>query len=475
MDVLHEVISLRNSLRPVNCLPPEVLTSCTTFVSDADPRPIVSLTHVCRYWRRSISSNPRSWASISTGWKRLAPLCLERAGAVPLAVDITVSDIRGDEDFLGSLLPQTSRVAHLSLTGYLSIEAVADDLPGLFASPIPNLTSLELRQIAEPAEFFPPRAAPVPPVFQNVPKLRSLRLTRTPLYPALFGIASLKELKLIGYTNPFHFETVIGFLASNPDLEIADLDIAFVEGSVWDAPARTVSLTRLHRLSITCTTPADARGLLLCISLPRGIFLEVSCSQPTFLGFCLPSPPTRIQGVLAPMTIIRYQESPREIHIFGAGGSLSFRCPWPQVVWGPEFHLFPTASIREFHADVGPWAIAPTFLAPLLAQLPALETLVVARAVSLITGIFDSLAGQPPLCPSLKTIAFFNCGLTSQAMKEFEGVVVKRKGSAAAWLYRVVIVCDTAMALPDSTVIQQLRQHVPCVDVRVDDKLPDLS
>ena len=59
-DILNKVVTLRNSLRPVNCLPPEVLASCATFVSDTDPRPIVSLTHVCRYWWRSISSNPRS-------------------------------------------------------------------------------------------------------------------------------------------------------------------------------------------------------------------------------------------------------------------------------------------------------------------------------------------------------------------------------------------------------------------------------
>ena len=29
--------------------------------------------------------------------------------------------------------------------------------------------------------------------------------------------------------------------------------------------------------------------------------------------------------------------------------------------------------------------------------------------------------------------------------------------------------------LPDYALIQQFRKHVPCVDVRVDDKLPDLS
>ena len=98
-DVLHEVITLRNSLRTVNRVPPEVITLCAAFVSPTDPRPIVPLTHVCRYWRNAITSSPRNWASIGSGWRRLAPLCLERAGVVPLTVEINVS-------VLGSILAQ---------------------------------------------------------------------------------------------------------------------------------------------------------------------------------------------------------------------------------------------------------------------------------------------------------------------------------------------------------------------------------
>ena len=188
----------------MNRLPPEVLTSCATFVSDIDPRPIVSLTHVCRYWHSSISSNPRNWASISTGWKRLAPLCLERSGAAPLTFDITVSDARRSQDFLELLLPQISRIDSLRLTGYPFIEAAAVALPGFFDPPMPNLTSLELQQTIEPMESSP-MVEPSPQIFQNVAKLESLRLTRTPLYPAVFRITSLKELKLLGYTSPFHF------------------------------------------------------------------------------------------------------------------------------------------------------------------------------------------------------------------------------------------------------------------------------
>jgi len=457
----------------VNRLPPEVLASCATFVSDTDPRPIVSLTHVCRYWRRSICSNPRNWASIATEWRKLVPLCLERAGAVPLSVNVAVPEVKGDVDFLSALLPHVARVAHLSLTGHPSVEAVADDLPGLFVSPMPNLTSLELRQAEEPPELFPPNESPVPPVFRNVSKLKSLRLTQTPIYPSLFKIASLVELKLIGYTSPFDFGTFVGFLASNKDLEIVVLDIKFIENSVWTVPVRMVPLALLRHLSITSTNPIDAEKLLSSISLHGGINLEILCSHWPSIDSYLPSPPTLVQKVLAPITVVKFQSNPWEFHVFSNNGSsFSFRyCK--TMLWIPRLDLFSTASVREFHVNSTPWTLTPMFLISKLCQLPALETLVITNTTSWATGTFESLAGQPLLCPSLKTIAFFDCTLTPDVMKEFEGAVVKRKGLEAAWLYRVVIVSSTGF-LPRYTAIQQLRQHVPCVDVRVDDKLPDL-
>ena len=405
---------------------------CATFVSDADPRPIVPLTHVCRYWRRSIGSNPRSWASIATGWKRLVPLCLERAGAVPLAIDITVPEVKGDLEFINALSPHVARVAHLSLAGYPTIEAVANDLPNLLTSPMPNLTSLELQQVEEPAELFPSNGAHIPPIFQEVSKLKSLCLTRTPIYPALFNIASLVELKLIGYTRPFLFGTSVGFLASNNDLETVVLDVKFVEGSVWRIPTRMVPLARLRHLTITCTNPTDAKGLLSCISLHIGTRLEVFCSHWVSPDSYLPSPPTPVQKILTPITVIKLQNTPWEFHAFGDNGSFSFRTS-QAILRIPDLLLFPTYSVREFHVNNAPWTFTPVFLVLTLGRLPALETLVITNTTSWATGTFESLAVQPLLCPSLKTIVFFDCTLTPEVMKELEGVVEKRKGMEAAW------------------------------------------
>jgi len=464
------VISLRNSLRPVNRLFPEIIALCAAFVSDADPWPIVSLTHVCRYWRRAIISDPRNWASIGSRWKRLVSLCLERAGAVPLTVNISVSDINGDKDFLQALLPHTSKISHLSLTGYSSIERAANDLPGFFASPMSNLIFLELEQTEQPAESFPSDESPAPPLFQSISKLESLYLTRTPIYPKAFSTTSLVELKLVGYAGTLHFGKFIEFLHFNPNLEIVTLDLQFAEGSVWVVPERTASLPHLRHLAFTCGSAADSRGLLLCVSLRRGVHIVIQASKSnpcSDLAAFLPWPPTPIQQLLTPITTIKYQNSPRWLHLFSGNGQLSFQSSKTPSTTYDEFDLFATGTAREFHINDYncrlPWP---------LERLPALEALVL-FGMDRFPGALPELAKEPVRCPSLKTIAFSDCCVTGTVINELEGVLADRRDSTAARLYRVVVVNSTR-ALPDFQSINRLQKFVPRVDVRVGNELPDL-
>ena len=460
----------------MNRLPSVVLASCATLISDTDPRPIIPLTHVCRYWRGSITSNPRSWASIATGWKRLVPLCLERTGVVSLAVDITISDIRSDKGFLESLLPQISRIGRLRLTGYSFIEAATDNLPGFFDSPMPDLTSLDLQQTIEPTELFPSDKVPTPPVFRNVRKLESLRLIRTPLYPALFSVASLGELKLLGYTSPFHFGTFLGFLESNPDLKRVVLDIQFIADSVEMASASKISLPRLQHLSTTCSKPIDSKGLLSSISLPRGVHLEVVSTHPdpsAKLGSFLPSPLTPILELLTPITTIKTQLTPQGFRLSGNGSTFAFRSTQDTNDAHAELRLFPGANVRELYTNIHPFGYSDRTLFWMLEQLPALETLAFSNTMC-PGGLPSALTKEPILCPALKTVAFLDSSITSDTIKTLGEAIEKRKDSIAARLYRVVIVDSTGRP-PDLASIQQLRRCVPCVEVRTDDKLPDLS
>ena len=409
----------------------------------------------------------------------MTPLCLERTGAVPLAVAIAMPDCRGDNAFLDALLPHAPSIGSLRIMGHLSIETVADELPGFFDVPILGLTSLELQQTAEPAQLFPPDNSPVPPLFHNISKLRSLSLTQTPLYPALFTIGSLVELKLTGYTIPFHFGTLLGLLDSNSDLELVVLDIQFVTDSVKTIPAsRVVPLTHLQNLSITCSKPVDSRELLSHVCLPRGVHIEVVFTQPAQsvgLRSFLPSPSTPIWKLLSPITTIKSQNTPREIHYSGNSSVLTicFRSTEPTLKGHTELMLFPTTALREFYINIHPYQYIGVGVSPVLKNLPSLETLAFSKTKFPI-GLLSALAEEPVLCPTLKTIAFFDCAMDSDIAKRLGETIAKRGGLAAVRLYRVVIVSSTG-SLPDLGSIQQLRMSVPCVEVRVDDKLPDLS
>ena len=406
----------------------------------------------------------------------MVPLCLERAGAVPLVVDITVSDVKRDEDFLKPLLPHTSRIGSLRLVGFASTEAVADDLPGFFSSPMPNLTSLELQQTTEPAELYPSKEALVPPVFQNTTRLVSLRLTRTPLYPTLFKISSLRELSLLGYASPFDFGTFIGFLDSNLDLEYIVLDVQFITDSVETAPTRRVTLSRLQHLSITCSKAIDSKRLLSCISLPRGVSIEVISTKmdpSAELGSFLPSPPTPIRELLAPITVIKTQLTPRELHLSGSGSAFTFRSVENPLNAHREFVLFPTTLVRELYINIHPYTFTDVGLSKVMKRLPALEILAISEAAVFPVGLVSALTEEPVLCPVLRTIAFFDCDINPDVVKRLGEALTKRGDSTAARVYRVVIV-NSAGTLLDRTSIQQLRRSVPCVEIRVDDKLPDL-
>jgi len=404
----------------------------------------------------------------------LVPLCLERAGVVPLIVSITVSDVGRDVVFLHALLPHVSRISRLSLKGYSSIEGVADDLPGFFAFTIPNLTSLELEQTTQPPATFPPNGISAPPLFQSVSKLKSLHLTRTPLYPAVFTITSLVELKLVGYTTPFHFGRFIEFLQSNPTLELVTIDLRFAEGSVRVAPERTTSLPQLRRLAFTCGSAADTRGLLSCVTLRRSVSIAIQGSQSNLcadLAPFLPPPSTPIWELFAPITTIKYRVSPRRFHISNGDGELSFQSHRTPPMYN-EINLFVTGTVREFHVNAHYLGPGYDYLSWPLRRLPALEALVLSE-MRLPPGSLSALANEPVLCPSLKTIAFFDCQMTADAMRELEGVLARRRYSTAARLYRVVIVNNTH-ALPDLQLIHQLRGLALRVDVGVGDELPDL-
>ena len=151
----------------------------------------------------------------------------------------------------------------------------------------------------------------------------------------------------------------------------------------------------------------------------------------------------------------------------------AFRSPKGTLGTHPEFRLFPSTTVREFHANIRPGVYSDDAIPWILARLPALETLTFSET-KLPHGLPLALTKEPVLCPNLRTIAFLDCDLNSGIIKGLGEAITKRRDSTAAHVHRVVIVSSTGV-LPNLASIQQLRKCVPRVDARVDDELPDLA
>ena len=157
------------------------------------------------------------------------------------------------------------------------------------------------------------------------------------------------------------------------------------------------------------------------------------------------------------------------IQFYGNDSNLSFWRASCAFAPYPELSLFAVTTVRELHLN----DCFPTDPSSLLSQLPALETLVLVNATGSYS--FAFLAAEPVLCPSLKNIAFLDCKLDQQVIGSIEEAVVKRKKSTAAWLYRIIIIVKEAGDFLNRDLVLRLRRSVPRVDIRIDDKLPDLS
>jgi hypothetical protein len=151
----------------------------------------------------------------------------------------------------------------------------------------------------------------------------------------------------------------------------------------------------------------------------------------------------------------------------------TFRSPDTHPNTYRELGLFPITAVRELHTNIRPYVYTGTGLTRILEVLPALEILAISKTAFPV-GLLSALTQEPVLGPALKTIAFFDCDIDSGIIKDLGEAIAKRRDSAGARLYRVVIVSSTTIPL-DLASIQQLRNFVPCVEVRMDDKLPDLS
>jgi len=455
---------------PINRLPPEIISyiaRCALEDDAIDARLIVPLTHVCRYWRNSITSTPENWALISSEWKGLAALSLERAKAAPLTIELKVDALTNDPKLVGFvdlLLLHIQNTTSLSVGALNSIEELAQALPN-FPKSMPNLRSLTLRGGRKLDES---RIDPLD--FSAAHTLKDLSLQNVPLYPSLLNLTTLTELYLGDYYFKLHLDVLLDFLEQNHSLEVVILWIRFVQPSLRDSQRQTPIENRLRHLSITCDENADGRALISNIALQRGAALGVHYGHsgvtltPMLSGISI----AHLRNLSSP-TFMEYRTHQRTIRLVGQDGSFVFNGYCGFGVLFEEFSLFPLDNIREFRLEHR----APSVPEELhLSSFPSLEVLAV-------DGDFcnsPTLLPDPTSASSLKTLAFLDCFVTEDYIAELAQSTSNRKNTTSSSLRRVVVINTSKTKLPSVASIARLREHVPVVEVMVGRELPkDLS
>ena len=498
----------------MNRLPPEIVSHIAQWAlqDGLDARPIIPLTHVCKYWRDSIVSAPKNWTRIFNGVRGLAELSLERAKAAPLDVflmfDLERELFDSDSDFgceftFDFLLPHMHNIVSLNCAQFTSIEELTQTLPN-FPKSMPNLQSLTLTGHGLKAD----QSRGIDLDFSTHTTLRKLSLTRFPLLPSLLGLRTLTELNLYNPSINLHVDTVLTFLEENQSLKRATLGIDFGEDSLRRSRRRTPITSSLQSLSICCYDEGDVEPLISNITLRKGAALEIVDYESRWLTRILSGvSTTHLPGLSSPFSM-EYQLSPREIRLLGQDGGFSYidnliAGPAGRPPFGEEFPLLPLASIRELRLKLcESWVLQQSRLSSFpsqfrLSSFPSLEVLSVdghdvgecstdgevsTDEDSTDEGSTPNISGPiglslSPLLqelassPSLKILAFLDCSITEDFMAKLARVALDRRNRTSSSLRRVVIM-NSKGSFPSAGSIKRLRKYVPVVEVLEGKELP---
>lgn len=456
--------ALQHTLRPVNRLPSEAISRITRCLLDedsTDSRSIIPLTHVCRFWRKVITSTPGNWTSISNKRVGLAKLSLERTRAAPLKVWLDMPLIKGNPEFYDHLAPHAKNMKSLTVDSVLHAGQLVQMLHN-FPESMPRLRSLTLSGDANSVDPFGSFA----------PDLTYLSLTTIPLYPSFRRLRTLTVLTLRNHRFDLHITALLDFLEENRSLERVTLEIDFTHVLLRAFPLRrVVIIERLRYLSIRCNDAMDSRALISNIALPRGAYLEIACCDPdTGLNNVLIGIPAVHLPNLLSSTYMEYECWSRSIRLFGPNGGFSFENSLGLAAPFVEFLLLPTIDVQELHlrhrrAREGFQPHIPLVFPPLF--FPSLKVLAVDGEVS---NLFSALFANPSYPPSLEAITFLDCDLTDGFVQKLAWFAFSRKKTTSVSLHCIVII-NSKGSFPSAMVIATLRKHVPIVHAQVGNKL----
>ena len=248
----------RNSLVPINRVPPEVLSLIPAhFPSGND---LLRATSVCRRWRRTFIQHASLWSQVNLTVDKnplFVKMILERAKGS--ALDINSSLL--DADTLALLSPHTQRFRSLKLVfdNWGDIQGFSEVTP----EPLPLLDTLDIYiiefDVFTPGNIDPPSL----PLFRGAVNLKKFLLrTKQESYLNHFAFPNLTtfELKAAPDGEEFPASQLLDFLEATPTLQTVHITIKGEISLAGVPPGRIVVLSNAKNFSVARDEPEIGRA-----------------------------------------------------------------------------------------------------------------------------------------------------------------------------------------------------------------------
>lgn len=274
LDTTADLRTQYNKTMPVRQLPPEVLRMIFSYAtSDAkDNADIISISHVCVYWRACSLQAPTLWSCILLNNPAGIKAFLERSRPMPLHIAYKASHKPAITTIrLITTEAHRLRSLNIDIPEEMGMEAILNRIK--FSAPV--LQELVIEDHKPPGR--PPRdseAFPRPQEFSGVPSLRTLTLKAMPLPYILTGPNSLVNLNISGMLpRP---RDIFRLLENSPKLEFVTL-YGEMDSEI-DEDVQPVDLPNLKNLRAEVFPPDGIAYMLSRLTMPATVSIDLRVS-----------------------------------------------------------------------------------------------------------------------------------------------------------------------------------------------------
>ena len=277
---------LKNTLVPINRLPPEILSNVLEHRGcDWD---LVAATHVCKHWRILLISSPTLWARLQLNRDedgRRIRTYLERSKWVArIVIEMDLVWFTPGNVLLELIIPHVGRVGSLTIHGPIAdVQAV---LFRVFCKPAPSLQHLVITVwLGCGAERKKKHRLPDNFLGRSAPALRSITLNGIcPAFVSRFSLPDLTRFQsdVECYGGPIRASTICRILSISSQLKEVSIDLRptlVIEDLVPDS---VLSLDSLEELKFSGVLGAQ---VLPCLRLPRLRELQVTSVGAKIVNF----------------------------------------------------------------------------------------------------------------------------------------------------------------------------------------------